>query len=46
MNAGEPHHHKFFMVNVSSTYVAIRRDSGENACPGEEWSPAAKGGVL
>lgn len=46
MNAGEPHHHMFFTVNVSSTYVAIRRDGGENACPGEEWSPASKGGVL
>lgn len=32
-------------VKVSSMYVAVRRDSRENAS-GEEWSPAAKAGLL
>lgn len=45
MNAGAPHHHKFFTVNVSSTYGRGPARYGENAS-GEEWSPAAKGGGL
>ncbi|MGY4362852.1 hypothetical protein ACVWZR_002031 [Bradyrhizobium sp. i1.3.1] len=45
MNVGEPHH-KIFTANVSSRYATLGCDSGKSACPGEEWSPAAKGGVL